>query len=65
MRRRSHALMCIKAWLLHLLFCELTEDEVAMTRPSRVAVNGYGVIGKRVTDAVRAQKDRALVGGGR
>lgn len=55
--------MCIKAWLLHLLFCELTEDEVAMIRPTRVAVKGYGVIGKRVTDAVRAQKDRTLVGG--
>lgn len=28
----------------------------------RVAVNGYGVIGKRVADAVRAQPDRELVG---
>ena len=33
-----------------------------MTRPTRVAVNGYGVIGKRVADAVRAQKDMTLVG---
>ena len=28
----------------------------------KVAVNGYGVIGKRVADAVRAQEDMALVG---
>ena len=28
----------------------------------RVAVNGYGVIGKRVADAVRAQRDMTLVG---
>lgn len=28
----------------------------------RVAVNGYGVIGKRVADAVRVQPDMALVG---
>jgi glyceraldehyde-3-phosphate dehydrogenase (NAD(P)) len=28
----------------------------------RVAVNGYGVIGKRVADAVAAQEDMALVG---
>lgn len=28
----------------------------------RVAVNGYGVIGKRVADAVRAQQDMELVG---
>lgn len=28
----------------------------------RVAVNGYGVIGKRVADAVRAQEDMELVG---
>ncbi len=28
----------------------------------RVAVNGYGVIGKRVADAVRAQPDMELVG---
>ena len=28
----------------------------------RVAVNGYGVIGKRVADAVRAQEDMTLVG---
>ena len=28
----------------------------------RVAVNGYGVIGKRVADAVRAQQDMTLVG---
>lgn len=29
---------------------------------TRVAVNGYGVIGKRVADAVRAQPDMSLVG---
>ena len=28
----------------------------------RVAVNGYGVIGKRVADAVRAQPDMQIVG---
>jgi glyceraldehyde-3-phosphate dehydrogenase (NAD(P)) len=28
----------------------------------RVAVNGYGVIGKRVADAVRLQPDMELVG---
>lgn len=28
----------------------------------RVAVNGYGVIGKRVADAVRAMPDMELVG---
>ena len=28
----------------------------------KVAVNGYGTIGKRVADAIRAQKDMALVG---
>ena len=31
-------------------------------RSVRVAVNGYGVIGKRVADAVRAQPDMELVG---
>lgn len=29
---------------------------------ARVAVNGYGVIGKRITDAVRLQRDMELVG---
>src|SRR5690606_14795593 len=29
---------------------------------TRVAVNGYGVIGKRVADAVRVQPDMELVG---
>lgn len=33
-----------------------------MTSPIRVAVNGYGVIGKRVADAVRLQDDMQLVG---
>jgi glyceraldehyde-3-phosphate dehydrogenase (NAD(P)) len=33
-----------------------------MTKPIRVAVNGYGVIGKRVADAVRTQEDMTLVG---
>lgn len=33
-----------------------------MIRPIRVAVNGYGVIGKRVADAVKAQNDMALIG---
>jgi glyceraldehyde-3-phosphate dehydrogenase (NAD(P)) len=32
------------------------------TQTIRVAVNGYGVIGKRVADAVRAQPDMQLVG---
>ena len=27
----------------------------------KVAVNGYGVIGKRVADAVRAQEDLSLI----
>jgi glyceraldehyde-3-phosphate dehydrogenase (NAD(P)) len=31
-------------------------------RKTRVAVNGYGVIGKRVADAVAQQKDMALAG---
>jgi len=33
-----------------------------MPNEVRVAVNGYGVIGKRVADAVRAQPDMTLVG---
>jgi len=33
-----------------------------MARLTRVAVNGYGVIGKRVSDAVMAQKDMTLIG---
>jgi len=33
-----------------------------MPQPIRVAVNGYGVIGKRVADAVRLQPDMQLVG---
>ena len=33
-----------------------------MTEKVRVAVNGYGVIGKRVADAVRLQPDMELVG---
>ena len=32
------------------------------TQKVRVAVNGYGVIGKRVADAVRAQPDMELAG---
>jgi glyceraldehyde-3-phosphate dehydrogenase (NAD(P)) len=32
------------------------------TERIRVAVNGYGVIGKRVADAVRVQPDMELVG---
>ncbi len=32
------------------------------TRTVRVAVNGYGVIGKRIADAVRLQDDMELVG---
>ena len=31
-------------------------------KPIRVAVNGYGVIGKRVADAVTKQKDMQLAG---
>jgi glyceraldehyde-3-phosphate dehydrogenase (NAD(P)) len=33
-----------------------------MNSPIRVAVNGYGVIGKRVADAVRLQDDMVLAG---
>lgn len=33
-----------------------------MTRKIRVGVNGYGAIGKRVADAVRAQADMELIG---
>lgn len=33
-----------------------------MMKPIRVAVNGYGVIGKRVADAVTSQQDMTLVG---
>lgn len=33
-----------------------------MNSPVRVAVNGYGVIGKRVADAVRLQDDMVLAG---
>jgi glyceraldehyde-3-phosphate dehydrogenase (NAD(P)) len=33
-----------------------------MSEKVRVAVNGYGVIGKRVADAVRMQPDMELVG---
>lgn len=33
-----------------------------MTRKVRVCVNGYGVIGKRIADAVRLQDDMELVG---
>jgi len=33
-----------------------------MASPVRVAVNGYGVIGKRVADAVRLQDDMVLAG---
>ena len=32
------------------------------TRKVRVAVNGYGVIGKRIADAVAAQDDMELIG---
>jgi glyceraldehyde-3-phosphate dehydrogenase (NAD(P)) len=32
------------------------------TRKTRVAVNGYGVIGKRVADAIAAQEDMELAG---
>jgi glyceraldehyde-3-phosphate dehydrogenase (NAD(P)) len=35
---------------------------MAPSRPVRVAVNGYGVIGKRVADAVTAQDDMRLAG---
>ena len=33
-----------------------------MSNTIKVAVNGYGVIGKRVADAVRAQEDMELLG---
>jgi len=32
------------------------------TRKVRVALNGYGVIGKRIADAVALQEDMELVG---
>ena len=35
-----------------------------MTKNVRVAVNGYGIIGKRVADAIRLQPDMELVGVG-
>jgi len=35
-----------------------------ITNTTRVAVNGYGVIGKRVADAIRLQPDMELVGVG-
>ena len=35
---------------------------MATGRKARVAVNGYGVIGKRVADAVALQDDMELVG---
>src|SRR5690625_1660942 len=38
------------------------QEEIIMNIPIRVAVNGYGVIGKRVADAVRLQPDMELVG---
>ncbi len=34
----------------------------AQTRRIRVALNGYGVIGKRVADAIACQDDMELVG---
>lgn len=37
-------------------------EERATTKKVRVAINGYGVIGKRVADAVAAQDDMELVG---
>ena len=33
-----------------------------MSEKTRIAINGYGVIGKRIADAVRAQPDMELVG---
>lgn len=33
-----------------------------MPNKIKVAINGYGVIGKRVADAVRAQEDMELLG---
>ncbi|WP_231568232.1 type II glyceraldehyde-3-phosphate dehydrogenase [Novosphingobium malaysiense] len=41
---------------------ELTEDRMEKGKAIRVAVNGYGVIGKRVADAVAAQDDMQLAG---
>jgi glyceraldehyde-3-phosphate dehydrogenase (NAD(P)) len=40
----------------------IREEEQVMTEKARVAVNGYGVIGKRVADAVKLQDDMELVG---
>jgi glyceraldehyde-3-phosphate dehydrogenase (NAD(P)+) (phosphorylating) len=33
-----------------------------MSKSARVAINGYGVIGKRVADAVNLQSDMTLAG---
>ena len=42
-----------------------SKREGAMTvDPVRVAVNGYGIIGKRVADAIKLQPDMELVGVG-
>jgi glyceraldehyde-3-phosphate dehydrogenase (NAD(P)) len=40
----------------------MSEQEDEMSRTVRVGVNGYGVIGKRVADAVTLQDDMELVG---
>src|SRR5699024_10124797 len=36
---------------------------ITMPKKIKVAVNGYGDIGKRIADAVRAQEDMELLGG--
>src|SRR6185503_5543600 len=38
------------------------EANMTPQRTVRVAVNGYGVIGKRVADAIALQRDMTLVG---
>jgi glyceraldehyde-3-phosphate dehydrogenase (NAD(P)) len=38
------------------------EEQMSAVKTTRVAVNGYGVIGKRVADAVAQQDDMELAG---
>lgn len=48
--------------VVHRAYGQRTEQEDDMTQKVRVGVNGYGVIGKRVADAVALQDDMTLVG---
>jgi glyceraldehyde-3-phosphate dehydrogenase (NAD(P)) len=38
------------------------EEQISAVKRTRVAVNGYGVSGKRVADAVAQQDDMELAG---